>query len=1201
MGGWDVYCALCGGPFGVWWDENDVDDEEIAEYTYDPAIFESANDPELEWLEDGRLVGETPFAGGEPRVWVSGKTTNESYGTMVFESSEPGQPPDPVLAELGLTSIIAYPNDDSDGWAVPFHNSCRELFCQYMRITVPELRKDIFLHALINIADSEGYRGCLGIDYGDIAKYQEQYWEICRGAEHFVCDPVDIKGLRAFWAHPPLLQGRELASAKLCRTQGDPFAKLSPEILLLIISHFGEIKILFEARKASPAFANLELLSGFWKARIPHDMPWLWDCPSFASLENSGTIDWEHVYRRLWWGSEPSAKTTRIPGLCNRRRIWVQLLPNFAAAYEQSREVLAGRRPNPPTALRGAHADIDRRLIHPKPSDEQWETAPLLDHISDLRTAEPVLFAEWASDGHLAKMHVYQDASQISTPIDGTVRPRKEDHVLIAKHDWLMGFVVTSRGQGHGMDVLPKRQVVGLTVLFAHGEPQQLGSADGDKRLLYVNKHSFIVGLKMQGNAHETFSSLVLLQQSLSKAPSHPRLIDARRNKQNHSGSSFYLWRHVLPPAGLRVQIMCWRNWGNDDWNENINVSPMETLLIATSKEEESDITSISVDIRLGGIEVNYNNRASRILGHRRHAMRSLTIDGRNGEKITSIGWIPKQNTLGLEVVTNKGRSLMVFSPSRTSPYTSSAVWQQQIVSLPYGLFGYWDTGKVFRGTCSVGLGVLTEFKFDEPYRQVTQPVEDGDTAYWQAAPLPQELTIAGPFWGPPDSAMPKCKNLERRAANIPVFEDSLGQEKPISTWNGRLVNWVDCRDPLLEVRVTLTHGRRGAVQVPITAIAFKFAQKDEVVIGPDKFPMAPECSDCGTDVGIVAELEEVPHYRHETWQVGGKSLTALRIWRLPDGGIAAIQMVAEGQRESPIWRYWGFDTSEMKPDEVRFAGHGGGMAVGLKLFLWSHGVQNDAADIVGGETIIAGIQALKLNSNVTSESIVKSSKHSRQSSEHDQDAPNKQAKMGQDNDGQEAHQFQAGKTTHREEDQWKHRAPYRVHDKADGFDVKWKGKCHCGRVQYQLSREKPLSSKYCHCTTCQRLHAAPFQWATIFHKEDINFTNGHHDLGWYDSQAKSTTHHLPCKVSCAYCRTPIMDEGRNMILLFPTLIEGINTEKGREAFKAECHMFYSQRVVDFHGDGAEKWSGMQNDSKRVNDDGEEIDDGESKEEKKKD
>lgn len=182
-------------------------------------------------------------------------------------------------------------------------------------------------------------------------------------------------------------------------------------------------------------------------------------------------------------------------------------------------------------------------------------------------------------------------------------------------------------------------------------------------------------------------------------------------------------------------------------------------------------------------------------------------------------------------------------------------------------------------------------------------------------------------------------------------------------------------------------------------------------------------------------------------------------------------------------------------------------------------------------------------------------------------------------------HQFQAGATTHRKEDQWKHREPYRIHDKQEDFPVKWEGKCHCGKVTYQLSREKPLASKYCHCTTCQRLHGSPFQWATIFHKSDINFTNGVHDLGWYDPTNKSTTHHLPCKVQCSFCRTPIMDEGRNMILLFPTLLEGINTKEAREIFKPTCHMFYKQRVVDFTDDGIVKWAGLDNQSDLLGDD----------------
>ena len=81
---------------------------------------------------------------------------------------------------------------------------------------------------------------------------------------------------------------------------------------------------------------------------------------------------------------------------------------------------------------------------------------------------------------------------------------------------------------------------------------------------------------------------------------------------------------------------------------------------------------------------------------------------------------------------------------------------------------------------------------------------------------------------------------------------------------------------------------------------------------------------------------------------------------------------------------------------------------------------------------------------------------------------------------------------------------------------------------------------------------AAPLQWAAIFQKDDINFTQGHHDLTWYDAPSKKLTHELPCKVSCSYCRTPIMDEGRNMILLYPGLIKDIEKKENREYFRPQ-------------------------------------------------
>jgi hypothetical protein len=167
------------------------------------------------------------------------------------------------------------------------------------------------------------------------------------------------------------------------------------------------------------------------------------------------------------------------------------------------------------------------------------------------------------------------------------------------------------------------------------------------------------------------------------------------------------------------------------------------------------------------------------------------------------------------------------------------------------------------------------------------------------------------------------------------------------------------------------------------------------------------------------------------------------------------------------------------------------------------------------------------------------------------------------------------------ETEPWRNRPPYRTHAEG-GFPVKYEADCHCGRVKYQLSREVPLGSKFCHCSTCQKQHSAPFQWAAIFHKDDINFLSGDRWLEWYNPSAKEAGYNLPCKVRCSYCHSPVMDEGRNMVLLFPSLIK-MKNQKERDNFKPHCHMFYAQRHVDIP-DGLPKWSGMEKESDLIED-----------------
>jgi hypothetical protein len=63
MGGWDYYCALCGGPFGVvYWDSEDDDD-----YKYDPDVLRDPDDPQLAWLQDNRIIGENPASDAQSK------------------------------------------------------------------------------------------------------------------------------------------------------------------------------------------------------------------------------------------------------------------------------------------------------------------------------------------------------------------------------------------------------------------------------------------------------------------------------------------------------------------------------------------------------------------------------------------------------------------------------------------------------------------------------------------------------------------------------------------------------------------------------------------------------------------------------------------------------------------------------------------------------------------------------------------------------------------------------------------------------------------------------------------------------------------------------------------------------------------------------------------------------------------------------
>lgn len=83
----------------------------------------------------------------------------------------------------------------------------------------------------------------------------------------------------------------------------------------------------------------------------------------------------------------------------------------------------------------------------------------------------------------------------------------------------------------------------------------------------------------------------------------------------------------------------------------------------------------------------------------------------------------------------------------------------------------------------------------------------------------------------------------------------------------------------------------------------------------------------------------------------------------------------------------------------------------------------------------------------------------------------------------------------------------------------------------------------------------APFQWAAIFDKANVSFTKGVQGLEFYCSSHYSRQYEIPTKVSCSFCNTPIMDEGRNMCLLFPESLQvpPEDWQRFKSVFEVSC------------------------------------------------
>ncbi|KAJ1572024.1 hypothetical protein NDA11_002144 [Ustilago hordei] len=164
-------------------------------------------------------------------------------------------------------------------------------------------------------------------------------------------------------------------------------------------------------------------------------------------------------------------------------------------------------------------------------------------------------------------------------------------------------------------------------------------------------------------------------------------------------------------------------------------------------------------------------------------------------------------------------------------------------------------------------------------------------------------------------------------------------------------------------------------------------------------------------------------------------------------------------------------------------------------------------------------------------------------------------------------------------EEQYLQKPPYCW--QSQEFEVKYRARCWCGKLEFEYHGD-PIDAKHCHCTQCQRLHGAPFQWAALFHKTSVRLAK-HCDpihLDFFSTQEGHSEHSVPCKISCRNCRSPMADEGRNMVMAYPSSF-GFEENEVPAAFAPTAHIFYSERVMDLDDD-VPKWAGHKNASEQL-------------------
>lgn len=115
-------------------------------------------------------------------------------------------------------------------------------------------------------------------------------------------------------------------------------------------------------------------------------------------------------------------------------------------------------------------------------------------------------------------------------------------------------------------------------------------------------------------------------------------------------------------------------------------------------------------------------------------------------------------------------------------------------------------------------------------------------------------------------------------------------------------------------------------------------------------------------------------------------------------------------------------------------------------------------------------------------------------------------------------------------------------------------GGCMCGAIRY-AAEGAPLSTLYCHCTSCRKHTGAPAVMLVGYKLEQVSYTKGEPKI--YESSPGVG------RAFCDQCGTPLTWEGDGGEL-GPLVEFLISTLDNPEDFAPQCHIHHGERIPWF-------------------------------------